>query len=148
MSHQGYRKFEIDDVVAITKDKAKEGLARSIARWKAYKGANSAYLKPKMFDRWVAFVKFRKLMRYILNNLQNKLQPVKADLSISFNRWKYMTGKSHAALNGLDKSALVSKCADNYRKVNQLEERTNDTEEYLGHMGMQRNELVENYMKS
>jgi len=73
MSNQGYRKFEIDDVVAITKDKAQEGVARSIARWKAYKGANSAYLKPKMFDRWVAFVKFRKLMRYHLKNMLNKL---------------------------------------------------------------------------
>ena len=59
-----------------------------------------------------------------------------------------MTGKSHTALNGLDKSVLVAKCADNYRRVNHIEERTNDTEEYLGHMGMQRNELVENYMKS
>lgn len=73
MSHQGYRKFEIDDVVAITKDKAHEGLARAISRWKHYKAANSAYLKPKMFDRWVAFVKFRKLMRYLLNNCLNKL---------------------------------------------------------------------------
>lgn len=59
-----------------------------------------------------------------------------------------MNGKSHAALNGLDKSDLVGKCADNHCRVNKLEELTNDTEEYLGHMGMQRNELVENYMKS
>jgi len=59
-----------------------------------------------------------------------------------------MTGKSHAAMNGLDKEVLEAKCADKVRRLNQLEDRTNETEEYLGHMGMQRNELVENYMKS
>jgi len=66
-----------------------------------------------MFDRWVAFVKFRRLLRYLGRNMMNKLQPVKADLSIAFNRWKYMTGKSHAAMNGLDKEVLVAKCAEN-----------------------------------
>lgn len=119
-----------------------------MARWKAYKGANSAYLKPKMFGRWVLFVKMRKLVKYHLNNMQNKLTPVKADLSIAFNRWQFQTGRSHLALNGLDKEVLIAKAAEAQRKVDQLQDRTDDTEEYLGHMGMQRDELVDNYMKS
>lgn len=47
-----------------------------------------AYLLPKMFDRWRMFVKIRKLVGYLLRNLENKLKPVKADLSVAFNRWK------------------------------------------------------------
>jgi hypothetical protein len=101
----------------ITKNKAREGLARTVARWKAFKGSNGLYLKPKMFDRWRAFVQFKKLVRFHLYNMHNKLKPVKADLSIAFNRWKFSTGKSHIALNGLDKSVLEAKCADNARKV-------------------------------
>jgi hypothetical protein len=80
--------------------------------------------------------------------MENRLQPVKADLSIAFNRWKYNTGNSHKRLNGKDKKELVAKCADNHRNLDRLEDRTADTEEYLGHMGMQRDELVDNYMKS
>jgi len=45
-----------------------------------------------MFDRWRAFVKMRRLLRYILRNMENKLKPVNADMSIAFNRWKFAQG--------------------------------------------------------
>ena len=45
-----------------------------------------------MFDRWKEYVKMRKLLRYILRNMENKLKPVTADMSIAFNRWKFAQG--------------------------------------------------------
>ena len=46
-------------------------------------------LKPIYFDRLKQATKLRKLLRYIMRNIINRLQPKLADLSICFNRWKY-----------------------------------------------------------
>ena len=55
-----------------------------------------------MFDRWRTFVKMRKLVGYLLNNMENRLKPVNADMSICFLRWKqkcfnrdYMRNRAH-----------------------------------------------------
>lgn len=58
-----------------------------------------------MFDRWRFYVKMRKLVRYLLRNIENKLKPIKADLSIAFNRWKY---NENSYLNGIDKKDLAT----------------------------------------
>lgn len=76
------------------------------------------------------------------------MQPVKADLAVMFNRWKYTTGNSLDKMNGEERKDLQKKCAANVRKLGQLEDRTAETEDYLAHMGMQRDELIDNYMKS
>lgn len=68
-----------------------------------------AYLLPKMFDRWRMFVKIRKLVGYLLRNLDNKLRPVNADLSVAFNRWK--RHNSHFQ-SGVDKGLLIAKCSN------------------------------------
>jgi len=65
-------------------------MARVVARMKHVGG--DRYLKPKMFERWLQYVHMRKLLRYLLRNIENKLKPVKADLSIAFNRWKFGMG--------------------------------------------------------
>lgn len=88
MAEQAYTPKEIEQAVETSQNQINEHLARSISRMKHYTQQDDLYLKPKMFDRWKYFVKMRKLMRYILRNVENKLQPVKADLSIAFNRWK------------------------------------------------------------
>lgn len=46
-------------------------------------------MKPKMFDRWRRWVKFRKIVRHWLAFLTNRQQLGKADLSYCFNKWKH-----------------------------------------------------------
>ena len=87
-------------------------LARSIARMRHYTKQGDLYLKPKMFDRWRMYVKIRKLVRHVLANMEAKLHPTKADLSIAFNRWKY--SKQHL-LAGIDRKNLAAKCANDDR---------------------------------
>lgn len=77
-----------------------------------YTKEGDLYLKPKMFDRWRMFVKQRKLIGYLLSNMENKLQPEKVDLSVAFNRWKY--SKKHL-LAGIDRKQLMAKCANDSR---------------------------------
>jgi hypothetical protein len=62
---------------------------------------DDAYLLPKMFDRWRMFVKIRRLVGYLLKNLENKLKPVRADLSVAFNRWRK---HQLSILSGIDKN--------------------------------------------
>lgn len=94
MADQAYTPKEIEQAVEISQNNVNEHLQRTISRIKHYTQHDDLYLKPKMFDRWKLYVKMRKLMRYILRNVENRLQPVRADLSIAFNRWKYSTGSS------------------------------------------------------
>ena len=53
----------------------------------------------------------RKLLRYLLRNLENKLKPVKADLSIAFNRWKYRMTTKNDELDGVEKADLIKDLA-------------------------------------
>ena len=81
---QGYTKHEVDEVTQWAKGRSKELLARSVARLTILDKEDDAYLKPKMFDRWKQFVKMRKLIRYLLNNMENSLQASKADKHRAF----------------------------------------------------------------
>lgn len=74
---------------------------------KHYTEENDAYLIPKMFDRWRYFIKMRKLVGFILNNMQNRLHAGKADMSYAFNRWKYMTSASLVDLDGTERKDLL-----------------------------------------
>jgi len=47
----------------------------------------------------------------LLRNLENKLKPVKADLSIAFNRWKYRMITKNDELDGVEKVDLVKDLA-------------------------------------
>ncbi len=58
-------------------------------------------------------------MGFHLRNMNNKLQHVKSDLSIAFNRWKYT---KRQALEGIDIRNLISKCANDERRKEQLYE--------------------------
>jgi hypothetical protein len=66
--------------------------------------------KPYAFDRWRQWVKLRQLMKFLLKNVENRLHPVKADLSIAFNRWKL--DKKHL-LVGKDRKDLAAMCEKN-----------------------------------
>lgn len=89
MRDEGFVKHQIDDEVQRAKERAQEYLSRSIARIQHNTRDQDLYLLPKMFDRWRQFVKLRKLVGWILRNMENKLQPVKADMGYAFNKWKY-----------------------------------------------------------
>lgn len=49
-------------------------------------------------------------MKFLLKNVENRLHPVKADLSIAFNRWKL--DKKHL-LVGKDRKDLAAMCEKN-----------------------------------
>lgn len=101
-----------------------------------------------MFDRWRQFVKLRKLVGWILRNMENRLQPRKADLSYHFNKWKYHAGESKKDLGGTHRIVKKVMMVNNQQKIDELLQKQEETEDYLAHMGMQRDELVDNYMKS
>ena len=65
------------------------------------------------------FVKFRKLFRYLLRNLENRLQPTKSDISLAFTRWKYH--KWHI-ICGMDIGYLCDRSDNNARKLKYLDE--------------------------
>ncbi len=72
-----------------------------------------------MFDRWRMFVKIRKLVRYIITNMENKLQPRKADLCYAFNRWKH---NQWHKLCGKERSYLCDRLGRNQRHKHEMGE--------------------------
>lgn len=96
-----------------------------------------------MFDRWKTYVKMRKLLHYILRNMENKLKPVNADMSIAFNRWKFAQGaffqvqkNKQQGLNGIDRSNLVRRCAENTQRISDLSALVDQGETFMGHMSL------------
>ena len=115
MISEAYTLNEVNWATEWAKSRAKEHLNKSICRMHHYTSAK--YLKPKVFDRWRLFVKMRKLLRYLLLNLENKLKPGYADLSIAFNRWKY---DNEHELCRKDRRTLILTCDKNNRIKNEL----------------------------
>ena len=78
----------------------------------------------------------RKLLRYILRNIENKLNPVRADLSIAFNRWKYRIVQKNEDLDGVDRGLQLKDLAiknERLEKLNDLEMKANS---FLTTMGL------------
>ena len=100
----------------------KEKLARAIARWQNCnpEGDNCDYLKNTCFDRWRQYVKMRKLVGYILNNMENWMQPYKADLSWAFNKWKYYTGDTKQELTATTRHEQQTVYVNNVRNFDCL----------------------------
>lgn len=88
MASEGFTQNQIDDVSHNAKLRGQDLLSKSIGRWKHWNGTDD-YLKPKMFDRWRRFVHFRKIVKHWLDFMTNRQLHVKADLSHSFNKWKF-----------------------------------------------------------
>jgi len=65
------------------------------------------------------FIKIRKLVAYLIRNMENKLHPTKADLSIAFNRWR--TDKKHK-LVGHDRRDLTKLSENNHRMKQNLDD--------------------------
>jgi hypothetical protein len=80
------------------------------------------YLKPIVFDRWRQFVKLRKLIKYLLKNMENQLSPIKVDLQVAFNRWRTRHSDRLAQLSGTHRIALVLKATRTETKLQQLDE--------------------------
>ena len=90
----------------------------------------------------------RKLLRYILRNIENKLQPLKADLSVAFNRWKFRIQQKNENLDGVDRGLLIRDLALKNGRLDQLNALETKANSFLTTMGLQREELIENYLKS
>ena len=71
MKDEGFTNYQVEDVTNRADARSNELLARSIARMKHWNGTDD-YLKPKMFDRWRRFVKFRKIVKHWLEFLTNR----------------------------------------------------------------------------
>lgn len=64
----------------------------------------------------------RKLIRYHLKNICNKLQPVKCDLQYAFNRWRVTIKKRFDFLKGVDRLTLVDKVIDGQSRSDKLKQ--------------------------
>jgi len=81
-------------------------------------------------------VKLRKLVGFLLNNMENRLQPCKADLSSAFNKWKFFTGETKTELKATTRNEQQHLYVNNLNKLENMQVKMETTEEELAHMGM------------
>ena len=65
------------------------------------------------------YIKMRRLVRYLLKGMENRLAPVKSDLVVAFSRWKAKFENSNRILSGIDRiDLIVRNCSneDNLRR--------------------------------
>lgn len=60
-------------------------------------------------------MKLRKLVGFLLNNMENRLQPCKADLSSAFNKWKFFTGETKTELKATTRNEQQHLYVNNVR---------------------------------
>jgi len=148
MEDQGYTKPEIEQVVEQAKGRVRELLARAVARMKHYTTDDDLYLKPKMFDRWRMYVKMRKLVRHWMNYISNRQSHHRADLAVAFDRWKYYYPGVHAKYQRHTRDQLLKRAVAAGQKLYALADSTGENEDLLNHLGLQRDDLQEHYIKS
>lgn len=71
MRDEGYKELQIDHAENKVSGKNRTQMARAVARIKHQDGDDN-WLKPVAFDRWVYWVKMRKLTRHWLQYLENR----------------------------------------------------------------------------
>lgn len=123
-------------------------MSRAVARLKHYTMEDDKYLIPKMFDRWKMLIKLRKLVKHWLHFIANRQKPIKADLSVFFNRWKYKFGEKQVALSHMTREELQARCVKAAEKANHLARILNADNNCVGHLLVQRDELLDNYKRS
>mmetsp|Transcript_23761 Transcript_23761/g.29564 ORF Transcript_23761/g.29564 Transcript_23761/m.29564 type:complete len:133 (+) Transcript_23761:4587-4985(+) len=108
MADEGFTSYQIEDVAHNANRKGLELIARSVARWKHMNGTHD-YLKPKMFDRWRAFIKMRKIVRHWLEFITNRQEHKKADLSYCFLKWKHFFADKQNCLQRKTRAQLKTR---------------------------------------
>ena len=98
-------------------------LSKSIGRWKHWNGTDD-YLKPKMFDRWRAWMKMRKIVKHWLDFLENRQQHQKADLSFCFNKWKFHFADLDNELQKKTRKQLMNRAVLAAKKLDVLADAT------------------------
>jgi len=106
------------------------------------------YVIPKMFDRWRLYVKMRKMMLHWMHYIGNRQQPVRSDLAVAFDRWKYAHGKAQSLLSRRPKAYLDQRCILAAKRLNDLADNNNRSEYLLSQLGIQRDELNQNKLHS
>ena len=105
----------------MVKDRADEQLMRSVRRMQHHADDDKdRSLLPKVFDRWVMFVKVRRAVNRIQNFIMYRLQPVKADVGSAFRRWKYDIRdgvKQSDASNLVLKDDLLKRCSATHNRA-------------------------------
>ena len=108
-------------------------MARAIGRMKHWNGTDD-YLKPKMFDRWRQFVKFRKIVKHWLDFLTNRQQAHKADLSYCFNKWKFHFPDKQNHLQKKTRAELMKRAVLAAKRLQVLAEGTQQDEDLIHHI--------------
>jgi len=121
-------------------------MARAIARMKHCNGDD--YLKPKMFDRWRAWVKMRKIVKHWLGYLSNRQQHRKADLSFCFLKWKHFFADKQNHLQRRTRAQLKNRACQAAKRLEVLADTTQQDEDLINHISDQNEELFVNYRKS
>jgi hypothetical protein len=106
------------------------------------------YLKPKMFDRWRAFVEARKRFKYWFQWVEKRAEFGKSDLHQAFDRWKRAHGLRKQKLTVENKQELNKRAVQNSKELDKLAEVITEKENLVDHLNAQRDTLLENYIKA
>lgn len=103
--------------------------------------------KPLAFDRWRQWVHLRKLMRYQLTQVENRSEYLKADMASAFSTWKSYDQKQQKIFAAIPRRNLEVRVVKNCEAIDVLADHIGDKEQELGHLEIQREELMDNFIK-
>ena len=136
----------------MTKERGDEQLLRTVRRLQHHADDDrDKSLIPKVFDRWVMFVKVRRAVNRIQNFLLFRLQPVKADVGSAFRRWKYDIAEHVRPNDAQDlamKDDLLKRCSATHNRASNVVTVWEHANTFREQLTYQRDELIQRFINS
>ena len=145
MRLEGFTEEEIKEKVNKISLENQQKLEKVIKRWKLPKDKRVLI---KCFDHWLMWLKMRKLMKHKLRFCNNMLNPSKCDLQAAFHKWQCSDEKLEKHLKQFNRADLKDMAIKQSQQLDQLAEIEGENAAAINYLNMQRDELLEKYIKS
>lgn len=102
----------------------------------------------KVFEHWKMWIKMKRLFKYHMIKGNDYVTPIKADLRWCFNQWRKA---DKLMLNHLEKktfAGLETRNVSQAKVLDVLADREAENSAIISHLNMQRDELLENFLKA
>jgi hypothetical protein len=83
---EGYDDSEVLRAMNDHTQRQKDLMVKAVRRFQHFN--RDLFTKPKLFDRWRAFVHAKRLFKYWLRFVDKRSEPIKADMHYAFDKWK------------------------------------------------------------
>jgi hypothetical protein len=120
LTEEGFTPQQIAEFEEKAEARNLDKLRKSIGHWRAYTLGedDDSRLLPIFINRWKQYVVMRKILKRWLNVITDQADPIKADMRLFFDRWRFHFADKEAALQNLTKDQCLRRAVNAQKRLN------------------------------